>query len=362
MDPDNWDLQAVVRGCRFTGLTTATRPTTVDPFSSFPPPLLLMEEQLPGPEEEALINFPDLSGTTSRTALYELEELCKPFMLKTHIHPPPQQQQQPPPPPQHLHLLSSSTAAATLAAQQPHRPQSQIPRSKRRKNQQKKVVCQVPADGSSPDVWAWRKYGQKPIKGSPYPRGYYRCSSSKGCLARKQVERSRTDPAMLIITYTAEHNHPIPTHRSSLAGSTRHKFTPTPSAAPGSGGHGEQPHPQTDKPSPSPLSPSASAGFSPTTPLTASMEDELLLLRRWRRRQRIGEEGNTEEQGEDDEEEEEDPLTAGDMEMTGEDDMLFVDLDASAFLVAGGGGGSAERFFPTSWLLDSNAAAAAGGS
>jgi hypothetical protein len=39
-----------------------------------------------------------------------------------------------------------------------------------RKNQVKKVVCHVPADGSSSDVWAWRKYGQKPIKGSPYPR------------------------------------------------------------------------------------------------------------------------------------------------------------------------------------------------
>ena len=58
-------------------------------------------------------------------------------------------------------------------------------------------------------------------------RGYYRCSSSKGCLARKQVERNRSDPAMFIVTYTAEHNHPAPTHRNSLAGSTRQKpFTP----------------------------------------------------------------------------------------------------------------------------------------
>jgi len=52
-------------------------------------------------------------------------------------------------------------------------------------------------------------------------RGYYRCSSSKGCPARKQVERSRTDPNLLVITYTSEHNHPWPTHRNALAGSSR---------------------------------------------------------------------------------------------------------------------------------------------
>lgn len=74
------------------------------------------------------------------------------------------------------------------------------------------------------DVWAWRKYGQKPIKGSPYPRSYYRCSSSKGCSARKQVERSCSNPETFIITYTAEHNHVHPTRRNSLAGSTRSKF------------------------------------------------------------------------------------------------------------------------------------------
>ncbi|KAK7303626.1 hypothetical protein RJT34_14536 [Clitoria ternatea] len=104
------------------------------------------------------------------------------------------------------------------------------PGLKRRKNQAKKVVC-IPAPAAAnsrqtgevvpSDLWAWRKYGQKPIKGSPYPRGYYRCSSSKGCSARKQVERSRTDPNMLVITYTSEHNHPWPTQRNALAGSTR---------------------------------------------------------------------------------------------------------------------------------------------
>ncbi|KAJ7524990.1 hypothetical protein O6H91_17G031000 [Diphasiastrum complanatum] len=95
--------------------------------------------------------------------------------------------------------------------------------SKRRKVQEKRIVC-VPVSPEiagrtnggclSSDMWAWRKYGQKPIKGSPYPRGYYRCSSSKGCSARKQVERSRTDPSMLIITYTSDHNHPGPARRN----------------------------------------------------------------------------------------------------------------------------------------------------
>ncbi|RZC74240.1 hypothetical protein C5167_049720 [Papaver somniferum] len=71
-------------------------------------------------------------------------------------------------------------------------------------------------EGAPPsDSWAWRKYGQKPIKGSPYPRGYYRCSSSKGCPARKQVERSRVDPTMLVITYACEHNHPWPASRNN---------------------------------------------------------------------------------------------------------------------------------------------------
>ncbi|GMN43503.1 hypothetical protein TIFTF001_012712 [Ficus carica] len=49
---------------------------------------------------------------------------------------------------------------------------------------------------------------------SPKKRGYYRCSSSKGCPARKQVERSRVDPTMLVVTYSAEHNHPWPASRN----------------------------------------------------------------------------------------------------------------------------------------------------
>ncbi|KAK4277077.1 hypothetical protein QN277_015129 [Acacia crassicarpa] len=85
--------------------------------------------------------------------------------------------------------------------------------SKRRKNRMKKVV-RVPAISSKvadipPDEYSWRKYGQKPIKGSPYPRGYYKCSTVRGCPARKHVERALDDPTMLIVTYEGEHRHAL---------------------------------------------------------------------------------------------------------------------------------------------------------
>ncbi|RWW30310.1 hypothetical protein GW17_00005119 [Ensete ventricosum] len=38
-------------------------------------------------------------------------------------------------------------------------------------------------------------------------RGYYKCSSVKGCPARKHVERAPDDPTMLIVTYEGEHRH-----------------------------------------------------------------------------------------------------------------------------------------------------------
>ncbi|KAK7379053.1 hypothetical protein VNO80_04506 [Phaseolus coccineus] len=91
--------------------------------------------------------------------------------------------------------------------------------SKKRKMVEKTVVAvrigenvgKLKNEGLPSDFWSWRKYGQKPIKGSPYPRGYYKCSTSKGCSAKKQVERCRTDASTLIITYTSAHNHPCPT-------------------------------------------------------------------------------------------------------------------------------------------------------
>nr|GMC55037.1 probable WRKY transcription factor 7 [Ipomoea batatas] len=82
---------------------------------------------------------------------------------------------------------------------------------KKRKTRVKRVV-RVPAISLKmadipPDDYSWRKYGQKPIKGSPHPRVYYKCSSIRGCPARKHVERALDDPTMLIVTYEGDHNH-----------------------------------------------------------------------------------------------------------------------------------------------------------
>ncbi|PAN49800.1 hypothetical protein PAHAL_9G476100 [Panicum hallii] len=57
------------------------------------------------------------------------------------------------------------------------------------------------------DDHVWRKYGQKEIQNSPYPRSYYRCthSSGQGCNAKRQVQRSETDPSMYVVTYYGEH-------------------------------------------------------------------------------------------------------------------------------------------------------------
>ncbi|WJX85164.1 hypothetical protein P8452_67662 [Trifolium repens] len=88
-------------------------------------------------------------------------------------------------------------------------------------------VSKLKNEGLPSDFWSWRKYGQKPIKGSPYPRGYYRCSTTKGCSAKKQVERSSTDASMLIITYTSKHNHPDPTAFSATNSAQQPKESET---------------------------------------------------------------------------------------------------------------------------------------
>ncbi|XP_028769299.1 WRKY transcription factor 22 [Neltuma alba] len=246
---DDWDLHAVVRGCSTvsssssSGSSSAVTATSSASSSVFGLPMFVGTEKV-----SQVLPLSDLDPLEARpsSSIEELHELCKPFFAKSTKPPSSSSSLVSPLSPSSSSFSYNSPSAPAKPVQTPHKqqnlqpknkmshpgPVSTTPRSKRRKNQLKKV-CQVPAESLSSDIWAWRKYGQKPIKGSPYPRGYYRCSSSKGCLARKQVERNRSDPSMFIVTYTAEHNHPAPTHRNSLAGSTRQK--PSTTAGDGSG-------------------------------------------------------------------------------------------------------------------------------
>ncbi|KAL2556484.1 putative WRKY transcription factor 23 [Forsythia ovata] len=59
------------------------------------------------------------------------------------------------------------------------------------------------------DGYRWRKYGQKAVKNSPFPRSYYRCTNAS-CSVKKRIERSLNDPTIVMTTYEGQHTHPSP--------------------------------------------------------------------------------------------------------------------------------------------------------
>ncbi|XWS47790.1 hypothetical protein CRYUN_Cryun13aG0015400 [Craigia yunnanensis] len=58
------------------------------------------------------------------------------------------------------------------------------------------------------DGYRWRKYGQKTVKNSKFPRSYYRCTH-KECNVKKQVQRSSKDDEIVMTTYEGIHTHPV---------------------------------------------------------------------------------------------------------------------------------------------------------
>ncbi|KAK5818941.1 hypothetical protein PVK06_023892 [Gossypium arboreum] len=74
-------------------------------------------------------------------------------------------------------------------------------------SEQIRVCSATSLEGPLDDGYCWRKYGQKDILGSNFPRGYYRCTHrySQGCLAGKQIQRSDEDPTIFEVKYRGRH-------------------------------------------------------------------------------------------------------------------------------------------------------------
>lgn len=74
----------------------------------------------------------------------------------------------------------------------------------RRANQYEQRSNNITPNGSD-DGYTWRKYGQKHVKGSEFPRSYYKCTQ-QNCPVKKKVERS-PDGQITEIVYKGAHNH-----------------------------------------------------------------------------------------------------------------------------------------------------------
>ncbi|KAF4380077.1 hypothetical protein F8388_018201 [Cannabis sativa] len=88
---------------------------------------------------------------------------------------------------------------------------SQRPRKRKDDKEIRIVNMAAPQIGNTEippeDNYTWRKYGQKEIMGSKYPRSYYRCTHQKlyQCPAKKQVQRMDDDPLMFEVMYRGSH-------------------------------------------------------------------------------------------------------------------------------------------------------------
>lgn len=69
-------------------------------------------------------------------------------------------------------------------------------------------ISSVAIDKPADDGYNWRKYGQKQVKGSEFPRSYYKCTHLN-CPVKKKVERA-PDGRITEIIYKGQHNHELP--------------------------------------------------------------------------------------------------------------------------------------------------------
>ncbi|KAK6280921.1 hypothetical protein POUND7_014746, partial [Theobroma cacao] len=95
--------------------------------------------------------------------------------------------------------IPTSLPDSSVTRKEPSRVSHSDPRS-----QPASFIVDKPAD----DGYNWRKYGQKQVKGSEFPRSYYKCTHP-GCPVKKKVERS-LDGQVTEIIYKGQHNHQPP--------------------------------------------------------------------------------------------------------------------------------------------------------
>ncbi|KAL1218479.1 putative WRKY transcription factor 57 [Cardamine amara subsp. amara] len=98
----------------------------------------------------------------------------------------------------------NSTASAVKTP--PETPKKEKKKAQKRIRQQRFAFMTKSDVDNLEDGYRWRKYGQKAVKNSPFPRSYYRCTNTR-CTVKKRVERSSEDPSIVITTYEGQHCH-----------------------------------------------------------------------------------------------------------------------------------------------------------
>ncbi|MED6156481.1 WRKY Transcription Factor [Stylosanthes scabra] len=190
----DWDLQAIVRGCSATHHQTdnilSLNYFHLCPHRQEDDPLFKSHQKQKPPLSSLMMNWKSFTNLSTLVPKLQVDPTTlAPLMKSTKYSI------------SNLQIITQKISTIQL-----HLNVKEGTKKNEEKN--KRVVKRVREEEGYNDGWAWRKYGQKPIKGSEYPRSYYRCSSCKGCLARKRVQRSHSDPQVFIVTYTAQHTHP----------------------------------------------------------------------------------------------------------------------------------------------------------
>ncbi|KAI4328498.1 hypothetical protein L6164_020849 [Bauhinia variegata] len=110
---------------------------------------------------------------------------------------------------------SSIPAATATSLPQQHMPPSMPESGAAMKDssdyspsEQRSQSSSLNVDKPAEDGYNWRKYGQKQVKGSEFPRSYYKCTYPN-CPVKKKVERS-LDGHVTAIIYKGQHNHQPP--------------------------------------------------------------------------------------------------------------------------------------------------------